>query len=89
LIWGYWQQVGQGSRPLSFADAHTGWKHTPAICHVTGYGFQVAALLRGNGDEVPGGGAFPEPDFAVELDVYEYPFLNNLGTSESSGVSGG
>ena len=55
----------QGRLPLSFANAHTGGDHSPAISHECGYGIQVAALLRRNGNEVPRGGATPEPNFAA------------------------
>src|SRR5215207_3694771 len=66
----------QGSLPLGFADPYIHWNHSPAIRHESYYGFQVAALLRRNGNEVPWGGSTPVPNFAVELDVHRYSISN-------------
>ena len=59
----------QGSLPLGFTNLNIYWNHSPTIRHESYYGLQVAALLCRNGNEVPWGGAFPEPDLAVEFDV--------------------
>src|SRR6266540_981051 len=62
----------QGRLPIAVADPNMYRNHSPAIRHESYYGFQVAALLRRNGNEVPWGGAVPVPNFAVELDVHCY-----------------
>ena len=62
----------QGSFPLGFADPNIYRNHSPAIRHESHYCIQGAGLLRRYGNEEPWGGAFPEPNFAVELDVHRY-----------------
>ena len=63
----------QGGLPLGFADPNRYRDHSPAISHQPGYGFQVAARLLRNGNEVKRGRAFPKPNLAVELDVLYSP----------------
>src|SRR5512133_1971705 len=66
----------QGSLPLGFADPHMDRDHAPAICHKSRYGFQVAALFRWNGNEVPRGWTLPEPNLTVERNVHRYSISN-------------
>src|SRR6266498_424457 len=51
----------QGSLPLGFADPNNYRNHSPAVSHKPYYGFQIVALLRRNGNEVPWGGTPPKP----------------------------
>ena len=59
-----------GSFPFGFADPGIDRYHSPAICHESQYGFQVAALFRWDGDEEPWSGSSPEPDFAFKFDFH-------------------
>lgn len=69
----------EGGGPGGFADAGLDGDHAPAVGDEGGYVFEVAALFGGHGDEVPGGGAFPVPDFAGELDVHWESIADAIG----------
>jgi hypothetical protein len=66
----------QGSLPLGFTDPNMYRDHSPAIRHESYDGFQAAGQLRGNGNEEPWGGAIPEPNLAIELDVHWHSISN-------------
>src|SRR5512139_2674702 len=77
----------QRSFPLGLADADDHRDHPPAISHDPGYGLQVAGLLVRDCHEEPGGGAFPEPDPAVELDVHWYDISDAIpGTGSTFSI---
>src|SRR5512140_2496464 len=58
----------QGGLPAGLADLNVNGDHAPTIGDEPEYVLQVAGLLLGDGDEVPGRRALPDPDLAAELD---------------------
>src|SRR5512133_1090152 len=66
----------QGSLPLGFADANMHRDHSPAIGHQSRDRFQVAAVLRRNSNEEPGGGSLPEQNGTGKFNVHWHSISN-------------